>query len=132
MTVVNGDASLTVNTGMLDNSAGASRTFTAPVHVPPGQLVCRMMLVARDNDANYNIDARLLRKSLAATSSLGAAPTQMGSVSSTSAADSIRVFTDTTISYRTISASYIYWVELEYTLGFYQTLAIRIEYKTSC
>jgi hypothetical protein len=73
-----------------------------------------------------------LRKSLGGTTGLGANPTVMGSVSSTGAADSIRTFTDTTINNRTISASYIYWVELEYDLGFYQTLAIRVEYKTSC
>jgi hypothetical protein len=58
MTAIDGDASLTnVNTGMLD-SPGYARIFTAPVYVPAGQLVCRLMLVARDNDATYNIDAR--------------------------------------------------------------------------
>ena len=131
MTLVEGTSGLSVNSGLLDAN-GNSGVYTAPVHIPAGQLVCRLILAARDNDAPFDITARLYRKILAAASGFGAAPDLMGQIASSSGVDSIRFFTDRTIGNRVIAANYIYWVELEFVGGFYQALAIRVEYKSTC
>ena len=111
---------------------GESGVYVAPVDLAAGEHICRLELWARDFDADQEITARLKRRQVSAAASFGAATQTLAEISSSGAVDSVRKFADTTINSNVVSSAYVYWVELEFFGGFYQALAIRLVYNTTC
>jgi hypothetical protein len=119
------------NAGMLLNATGQ---YYSIVPFPVGGMrVCRFSLWYRDNDADHNLTARLLRKRVAVGSNAFAAPVVMAQVTSTGAVNTMRQASDTAITNPVISPGVaIYYVDLDIPFSALEVVGVQIEYKASC
>lgn len=123
---------LSETSGLLDAN-GEIGVYLAPLNIPAGQVVCNFELWSRDFD-ELDMTARLMRKRMIAATNNGFGPAAetMAEVFSSGSVDGIQKRTTNDIGAPTVVATYIYWVEIEFTGGFYQALATRVIYKTAC
>lgn len=132
MVTIDGSASLSSLFGLLDAN-GTTAIYAAPVNIPAGQVVCEFQIMGRDLDDTWNMTARLMRKKLATgATGFGPDPQTMATVSTAGMQNVIQKVSSVNISFPTISTAFNYWVELEFFGGFYQALALRVVYKTTC
>ena len=116
---------------LLQNATGK---FFAPVEFPvAGVNVCRFSVVYRDFDGDFDITAKLLKKTYVVGGSAFNAPVTMASLSSSSFVDAVRKGTTTAIVQRTVSpARAFYLVELDIPASTLQVVGVEIIYQPTC
>jgi hypothetical protein len=121
------------NFGTLTNAKGkyyAAVPFTGGV-----ARVCAFALVHRDNDADSQIIARLIKKPIVTTSGPFDSPILMATVATGVAAGTtnVAIKADATIKQPVINtATAFYYVELEVTSMLLEALGVQIDVRTSC
>jgi hypothetical protein len=117
--------------GLLLNAAG---NYYAPVVFPTtGQSVCRFRLIYRDNDADVNVTARLLRKRFALGGNAFDPPVTMAAVASSGADPTVRRAGTATIAQAQINtANSFYFVELEFPANTLEALGVEINIQPTC
>jgi hypothetical protein len=120
--------------GFLANQGTAAVYFGAVPDLPAGERVCRFVLYARDFDGEHGVTARLVRKRLAFPDGTGfGAPAEIMASVATSGFDADTQAVGTPqVTGRTVSRSYLYWAEIEFTGGFVEALAVRIVTTPDC
>ena len=120
-----------VNQGVLTNAVG--KYFSAVSFPVSGQKVCRFSLVFGDNDADFNITAKLFRRAVNLGGPVFGANVLMAQVRSGGAQPNVRRASDTTIASNTIATqSAFYTVEIQIPGGALDPIGVQIEYKPSC
>ena len=117
--------------GTLTNAMG---TFYAPVHFPTdGVVVCRFVLVHRDNDGDFGITARLMKKRIIAGDLPFREPIQMARTITGGGKAGVRILSDTSIRQATVDlANAFYYVELIVPATTLIILGVQIEYGSTC
>lgn len=120
-----------VNQGLLLNAQGS---YFAPVLFPTsGQQVCRLALVYRDNDADFDVSASLLRKPAVIGGNAFDPPITMASVSSSGADNAVRESETTVVKRRIINTgNFFYFVELHFPQATLEAIGVQVEVKPTC
>jgi len=123
-----GDASF----GVLTNAKG---TFYAPVPFPAsGQVVCRFVLVHRDND-DLDITARLMKKriNVGGNPFVEPEPFEMASAQTTGATAGVEKLVDRSVKQRVIDLlRAFYYVELTVPGTLLEVLGVQIDVRPAC
>jgi hypothetical protein len=115
--------------GMLGNANGR---YYAPVLFPSSGNVCRLYVVFRDNDADFNLTARLFRKVVAVGGDSFTPPVLMAQVASTGVAATTRRLADVTISQPAIDlVNSVYYVELIVPAQTLEIIGVQIDFRTT-
>lgn len=119
------------NAGMLLNATGQ---YYSIVPFPVGGMrMCRFSLIYRDNDADHNITARLLRKNINLGGSAFNGPVVLAQVASSNASANMRRASTTAITNRMISPGVaFYYVDLDIPFSALEVVGVQIEHKASC
>jgi hypothetical protein len=121
------------NAGTLTNAEGK---YYAAVPFPrDGELVCRFSLVHRDNDAQLEVIASLLKKRIIVGGTPFSTPVLMARVRSgaSNAVSGITVVNDTSINSNLLALNNaFYYVELQVTGATVEVLGVQIEYAPVC
>jgi hypothetical protein len=121
------------NFGTLTNATG---TFYAPVPFPiNGQRVCRFTLIHRDNDADFGITARLMKKRILLGQNPFTPPVEMAKVETGNAATTATVarLFDRSITQAIIDLSRaFYYVELTIPATTLEVLGVQIDVRSAC
>ncbi|HEX9905692.1 MAG TPA: hypothetical protein VGA77_12070 [Propylenella sp.] len=116
--------------GLLLNADGR---YFAPVVFPRAGRVCSFTLVARDNDGDFNVNARLMRKRFGGGAGAFDPPVVMARAHTSSASNDIQTDTDTTIAQAVINAANsFYYVELNLPFEALEVLGVQIDFRNSC
>lgn len=120
--------------GFLSNEGNNVTYYSMVPGLPAGQNICRFILWVRDNDADFNVTARLVRKQILTGSGVGFGnpPETLAQVTIGGASTDTRHRTDTTITEPLIRGNFLYWVELQMPGGFLDALAVGIVYLATC
>jgi hypothetical protein len=119
--------------GLLANN-GDTGVYYALAPLTAGENVCKVFLWARDNDGDFNITARLVRKQLVngPGTGFGPPPQVMATATTTGGnADLQRILT-TAITNPLVTLGFLYWIELEFPGGFMEALSVRIVTQQVC
>jgi len=113
--------------GLLANGGGIG-SYYAFTPLSEGDSVCRVMFWARDNDGDFNLTARLMRKKLVngAGTGFGPPPEVMATLSTIGASVDMQRIVTNAITSPLVSGGYDYWVELEFPGGFMEAFNVRI------
>lgn len=113
--------------GLLGNDGGTG-TYYAFAPLTVGENVCRVMFWARDNDGDFNITARLVRKKLVngPGTGFGPPPEVMASVATTGGSVDLQRIVTTAIVSPLVLIGYLYWIELDFPGGFMEALSVRV------
>jgi hypothetical protein len=121
------------NFGTLTNATG---TFFAPVPFPVnGQIVCRFTLIHRDNDADFGITARLLKKRILLGQNPFTPPVEMAKVETGNAGTTAtvqRLFDRSITQARVDLTRAFYYVELTIPATTLEVLGVQIDVRQSC
>jgi len=109
----------------------AKGRYYAAVVFPSSGNVCKLSLVFRDNDADQNVTARLIRKGYAAGGNAFAPPLVMAQVASTGASNPTRVISDATIVQPAVYLGAFYYVELVLPIETLEVLGVSIDFRTT-
>ena len=117
--------------GLLLNARGL---YFAPVVFPTtGVSVCRFTLWYRDNDAEIDVTARLLRKKVAIGDNAFTTPGVMAQVSSSGGNDTLQRATTSTVSGRLVNTKkFFYFVELEIPGSTLEIVGVQIDFRPTC
>jgi hypothetical protein len=120
-----------VNQGLLLNAQGS---YFAPVVFPiSSQSVCQFKLIYRDNDADVDVTASLLRKRVKIGGNAFDPPVVMASVSSTGADANVRRAATKAVAQRQIDTdNSFYFVELVFPLATLEALGVEIDVQPTC
>jgi hypothetical protein len=119
--------------GLLANNGGTGIYYAvAPVTI--GENVCKVTLWARDNDGDFNITGRLVRKKLVsgAGTGFGPPPEVMASVATTGASVDLQKKATAVITNPLVLIGYTYWIELDFPGGFMEALSVQVVTKPVC
>jgi hypothetical protein len=117
--------------GALTNAPGT--LYAAVPFSTNGAVVCRFILVYRDNDADINITARLLKKPIDIGGFPFDPPIEMAKVRSGGGDAGVARRTDRTITQPVLDLlNAFYYVELSLPGDTLEVLGVQIETKTSC
>jgi hypothetical protein len=119
--------------GLLANGGGTG-TYYAFAPLNAGENVCRVMLWARDNDGDFAITARLVRKKLVSGpgTGFGPPPEVMATLATTGATVDLQKVVTSSITSPTVSIGFLYWIELDFPGGFMEALSVRIITQPVC
>lgn len=119
--------------GLLANN-GAPGIYYAVAPLTVGENVCKVILWARDNDGDFNLSGRLVRKKLVsgAGSGFGPPPEVMATVTTTGASVDIQKKLTQAITNPFVVISYTYWIELDFPGGFMEALSVQVRTKPVC
>jgi hypothetical protein len=119
--------------GLLANN-GDPGVYYALVPLTAGESVCRVLLWARDNDGDFNVTARLVRKQLVSGpgTGFGPPPQVMATVATSGGNADLQRIVTTVITNPMVSTNYAYWLELDFPGGFMEALNVRVVTQQTC
>jgi hypothetical protein len=129
----NSDVAGTEQAGTMTNAEG--KYYAAVPFTTNGQRVCRFVLVHRDNDSDFGITARLMKKAIVVGGSPFDAPVEMAKAFTLGsfATAVVGKRTDTTIAQPVINTNAaFYYVELEFGGTTLEALGVQIDVRPSC
>lgn len=120
-----------VSQGLLLNAQGF---YFAPVVFPAtDQFVCRFKLIYRDNEPDFNVTARLLRKAIAIGGNAFTPPVVMATVASTGTGANLRRAQTAAITQpKILTGRYFYFVELSSPANTLEVAGVQIDVETTC
>lgn len=119
--------------GLLANN-GETGTYYAFAALTQGENVCKVFLWARDNDGDFDISARLMRKKLVngPGTGFGPPPEVMATVKTTGGSGDLQRILTTAITSPLVAIAYVYWIELVFPGGFMEAHNVRIVTQPVC
>lgn len=119
--------------GLLANNGGTG-VYYAFVPFNAGENVCTVGLWARDNDGNFNLSARLVRKKIVSGpgTGFGTPPEVIATVATTGGSPDLQKTVTTAITRPLVLINFLYWIELDFPGGFMEALNVKIVTKPVC
>lgn len=119
--------------GLLANN-GDTGVYYAFAPLIAGENVCKVILWARDNDGDFNITARLVRKKLVSGpgTGFGPPPEVMATAATAGGSVDLQKIVTTAITSPLVTIAYLYWIELDFPGGFMEALSVRIVTQQVC
>lgn len=119
--------------GLLANNGGTG-VYYALANLTPGESVCKVTLWARDNDGDFDVTARLVRKQIVSGpgTGFGPPPQVMASAKTAGASGDLQRAATTAITSPLVSLNFLYWIELDFPGGFMEALNVRILTQPVC
>jgi hypothetical protein len=119
--------------GLLANN-GDPAVYYAFAPLTAGENVCKVLLWARDNDGDFNITARLVRKQLVSGpgTGFGPPPQVMATATTTGGNADLQKILTTAITNPLVTIGFLYWIELDFPGGFMEALSVRIITQQVC
>jgi len=119
--------------GLLANN-GDTGVYYAFTPLTAGENVCKVILWARDNDGDFNVTARLMRKQIVngPGTGFGPPPQVMATASTTGANVDLQRILTTAITNPLVTINFLYWIELDFPGGFMEALSVRIVTQQVC
>lgn len=121
--------------GFLASGGTPNELYTAPVSLPAGETICRFEMWARDNDGDFNVTGRLMRKRLfegTRDNGFGNGPFSIANVSTLGGVMETVRLEDETILVPLVSDEFLFWVEIFFKGGNIDVLAVRITTAPAC